>query len=69
MKRVFSIQLESARLVSVNGRTPATIELAYQVVADTAVESIRKALAQARRDHTYRGAYVVMDLTHRGPAV
>jgi hypothetical protein len=69
MKRVFSVQLESVRVVSINGRTPSTVEAAYEVVADTAIDAIRRATRQARRDHTYRGAYVVIDLTHRGPAV
>jgi|HubBroStandDraft_2_1064218.scaffolds.fasta_scaffold81005_6 hypothetical protein len=69
MKRVFSVQLESVRVVSINGRTPSTVEAAYEVVADTAIDAIRRATRQARRDHAYRGAYVVIDLTHRGPAV
>jgi hypothetical protein len=68
MKRVFFVELESVRLVP--GRIGMqTLRLEYESIADTAVGAIRRAFHQARRDHRYRGAYIVANLKHRGPAV
>jgi hypothetical protein len=68
MKRVFYVELESVRMVYSRIGTQ-TLRLEYETVADTAVEAIRKAHSQARRDHRYRGAFIVANLKHRGPAV
>jgi hypothetical protein len=72
MKRIFSVELESAHLVSVDieGRSHRLRQCpTYECVAETGVEAIRRALAQARRDYNYRGQWIVNSLRHRGPAV
>lgn len=71
MKRIFSIKLESSMLTSAGNprRSPYTLSPAYETVADNAVEAIRRATRQARRDYNYRGGYIVTMLEHRGPAV
>lgn len=71
MKRIFSVKLASCMLTS-SGNTrwsPRTLMLAYETVADNAVEAIRRATRQARREYDYRGGYVVTMVEHRGPAV
>lgn len=71
MKRIFSVKLESCMLTSAgNSRyAPRTLSPSYETVADTAIEAIRKATRQARRDYNYGGGYIVTMLEHRGPAV
>lgn len=72
MKRVFSVELESAHLITVvsEGRSIRLRQCpTYECVAETAVEAIRRALAQARRDYNYRGQWIVNRLQHRGAAV
>lgn len=50
-------------------RSPYTLSLAYETVADTAADAIRRATRQARREYNYGGGYIVTMLEHRGPAV
>lgn len=66
MKRIFSVEL---RVRAQGPRDGIRLTPIYECVADTAVEAIRRAIAQARRDNPYRGAYVVEQLIHRGPAI
>lgn len=71
MKRIFSVKLESSMLTRAGNTflSPRTLSVAYETVADTAVDAIRRATRQARREYTYRGRYIVTMLEHRGPAV
>lgn len=65
MKRVFSVELESVKFAT----RMYPLRPVYEVVADTAIDAIGKALRQAKRDYAYRGAYIVTQLKHRGAAV
>lgn len=67
MKRVFLVRMESVSATANDYRGP--LRLAYETVADTAVQAIHKAKVQAKRDYRYRGAYIITKVKHRGPAV
>ncbi len=41
----------------------------FETVAPTAEKAIAKARAQVHRDHLWRGAWIVEEVYHRGPAV
>lgn len=58
MKRVFSVKLSAG----------AHSHLRYEVVAENAVEAIRKAIKQSKRDTSERHS-LVEELTHRGEAL
>lgn len=58
MKRVFSVKLSAG----------AHSHLRYEVIAESAIEAIRKAIAQSKRDTTERHS-LVEELIHRGEAV
>jgi hypothetical protein len=60
MKRIFQVTLSKAS---------AQRTYSYEVVAETAEKAIVKARGQARRDMTWRGAWLVEQVLHRGTAV
>lgn len=59
MNHVFMVKLSRA----------AGFDLSFEVVAPNASKAIIKAKAQARRESTWRGSWMVSELLHRGAAV
>lgn len=64
MNRVFKVKMSHPQAYSSVSAT-----LAFEVVAHTAEKAISKARAQAHRESSWRGAWLVEKLVHRGPAV
>lgn len=59
MNHVFMVRLSRA----------SGSDLSFEVVAPNASKAIAKAKAQARREVTWRGSWMVEELLHRGAAV
>lgn len=60
MNHVFTVRLS---------RVTSSRDVSYEVIAPNASKAIVKAKGQIRRDYSYRGAWMVEELLHRGPAV